>query len=97
MDTTTPPPWQLCDTACRIAMTALKKLDGERVLRGVSFETLAAQSGMHPLAVTRIMHGGGGNLAEFICLARALTLNAGDVLNDAAELTVWGQEPVNAA
>lgn len=76
-------PWIICDSATRVAMEALQILNNNRKARCLTIEELAQRSGLHPMTVTRAMHGHGCNLAEFFALALALPAPAADVIRKA--------------
>ncbi len=91
-------PWQLCDDATRTAIVALHRLNQQRQHAGMSIETLAARSGLSLCTATRAMHGLGCNLAEFLCLAAALSTRADNLIGLAArDATITGEAVTNRA
>jgi hypothetical protein len=93
----TAPPWQICDRAVRVAQSALTQLNARRIHLGMSFETLAARSGLSLLTCTRACQGLGCNLAEFLALTEVLGRFSGDILADAATLANFTEQPLQAA
>jgi hypothetical protein len=94
---TTNPPWIICDRAVRTAQGALAGLARRRHHLGMSVETLSTRSGLSLCTTTRALAGLGCNLAEFLALTEVLGVFSGDLLADAATLTNFSGESVNAA